>query len=186
MYRFEFLSKKDCFKLKLIAPKSSSVLPRTIFGWPSTEFFFLVIVAPHPRTHTSTLRPFHIRRTQAVLGIYGGHEDSNGKDTVYCTFVWTHRERQNGTQYDLWAYIILVTYGDVFSAPKRAHTIYSFGFEFHVAAAGCCYCWKLCLSLTPMHIYILCVGNLLSAAIQRMHSFISLHRSFHCVRPLHS
>lgn len=40
MYRFEFLSKKDCFKLKLIAPKSSSVLPRTIFGWPSTEFFF--------------------------------------------------------------------------------------------------------------------------------------------------
>lgn len=142
MYRFKFLSKKDCFKLKLIAPKSSSVLPRTIFGWPSTEYLFLVVVAPQPRTHTNTLRPFHIRRTQAVLGIYGGHEDSNSKDTVYCTFVWTQRTTEWNAIRPLGIYHSCDLWWCFQCTKTRAHRIF---IRFWIS---CCRGWLLLLLKT--------------------------------------
>lgn len=119
MYRFKFLSKKYCFKLKLIAPKSSplGVAAHVIFA---------------PNTH----RHIHVRRTRVVLCIYGLY--SNSKDTAYIAHSCEHRERQSGAQCDLWAYIILVTYSDVFSAPKPIHSQHTifFGFEFRAVATA--------------------------------------------------
>lgn len=138
------VKKKDCFKLKLIAPKSSSVLSRTIFGF----FRCCRTTATNTQTHErAVLFPFG-EREYSVGYLWQACRQAAIAKTRYIAHSCEHRERQNGTQYDLWAYIIHVTYGDVFSAPKRVHTIYFFYFSFFRFWISCCGGWLLLLLKT--------------------------------------